>query len=143
MISIRSMTQNDIPASKGLLSQLGYPLDEQEVARRFAAVSASPEHAVYVAEDAGRLVALCHLYARPALDKPPEAVVQALVVDSACRGRGVGQIMMATAEAWASNHGFTSVALASSVTRSEAHAFYEGIGYQRTATSHLFRRELE
>ena len=30
-------------------------------------------------EDEGHIIALCHVYARPALDKPPEAVVQALV----------------------------------------------------------------
>jgi GNAT superfamily N-acetyltransferase len=48
----------------------------------------------------GALVALCHVFARPALDKPPEAIVQALVVDQACRGEGVGRIMMAAAERW-------------------------------------------
>jgi hypothetical protein len=41
------------------------------------------------------------------------------------------------------DHGFASVALASNVARSEAHAFYEGIGYKRTATSHLFRKGVE
>jgi GNAT superfamily N-acetyltransferase len=80
---------------------------------------------------------------RPALDKPPEAVVQALVVDQAVRGSGVGKIVMAAAEAWVKDRGFVSVALASNVTRDEAHAFYEAIGFQRAATSHLFRKALK
>jgi GNAT superfamily N-acetyltransferase len=89
------------------------------------------------------VVALCHIYARPALDKPPEAVVQALVVDQASRGTGVGRIMMAAAEAWAADRGFTSVALASHISRAQAHAFYAAIGYKQSATSHLFRKTLE
>jgi GNAT superfamily N-acetyltransferase len=139
---IRPMAVEDLPAARRLLSQLGYPLEEEQLARRFAAVSEAREHAVFVADGKSHLVALCHIYARPALDKPPEAVVQALVVDAASRGCGVGRAMMAAAEAWASGHGFGSVALASNVVRSEAHAFYEGIGYERTATSHLFRKGL-
>jgi GNAT superfamily N-acetyltransferase len=63
-------------------------------------------------------------------------------VDSTSKGKGVGNVMMTLAETWATDHGFTSVALASSVTRPDAHAFYERIGYQRTATSHLFRKGL-
>jgi len=142
MISIRRMTAADIPVSQGLLVQLGYPLDAQEVRRRYDAVAASADHILMIAEQAGRVIALCHAYARPALDKPPEVIVQALVVDQASQGSGAGKIMMATAEAWAMDRGFTSVALASQVSRAEAHAFYEAIGYRRAATSHLFRKAL-
>jgi GNAT superfamily N-acetyltransferase len=142
MISIRRMTIEDVSVSQVLLSQLGYPLDTPEVQRRYDAVAASTDHSLMVAEQVGRVVALCHVYVRPALDKPPEAIVQALVVDHASRGSGVGKIMMAAAETWAKDRGFTSVALASNVARTEAHTFYEAIGYQRTATSHLFRKTL-
>ena len=77
---------------------------------------------------------------RPALDKPPETVVQALVVDQASRDSGVGKIMMIAAEKWAADRGFTSVVLASHMSRSDAHAFYESIGDRREGTSHLFRK---
>jgi GNAT superfamily N-acetyltransferase len=143
MISIRRMTIEDVPIAQVLLSQLGYPLDAQEVRRRYEAVTEAQDHTVMVAEQAGRVIALCHLYVRPALDKPSEAVVQALVVDQAVRGRGAGKIVMAAAEAWAKDRGFVSVALASNVARNAAHAFYEAIGYQRAATSHLFRKTLK
>lgn len=137
------MTANDIQPSRALLSQLGYPLDSMELRRRYDSVVGTAAHSLLVAEDGGRIIALCHVYARPALDKPPEAVVQALVVDQAYRGRSVGRDMMMTAERWASDHGFTSVALYSSAVRSEARAFYENIGYRLTATSHLLRKSLE
>jgi GNAT superfamily N-acetyltransferase len=75
-------------------------------------------------------------------DKPPEAIVQALVVDQARRGSGIGQAMMAAAEAWAIERGFTSVVLTSHVARVDAHRFYEKLGYQPVATSQLFRKVL-
>jgi len=49
---------------------------------------------------------------------------------------------METAEAWARERGFNSVALTSHVTRSEARAFYEWLGYRVEATSHLMRKTL-
>ncbi len=142
MITVRPATSEDLPAARALLAQLGYPIEPAELGRRFAVVVAAPGHAVFVGERAGRVVALCHLYARPALDKPAEIIVQALVIDQACRGSGIGKRMMRTVEAWAREQGLGSVALASSLPRAAAHAFYEAIGYHRTATSHLFRKVL-
>ncbi|WP_428487788.1 N-acetyltransferase family protein [Rhodopila sp.] len=137
------MTTEDVPSAQRLLSQLGYSIDVGEVRRRYGAVNQSSDHVLVVAEQGGFIIALCHMFARPALDKPPEAVVQALVVDQASRGNGVGKIMMETVESWAADHGFTSIALASHVSRSDAHAFYEAIGYRREATSYLFRKPIE
>lgn len=142
MVSIRPMTAGDLPATQELLLQLGYPLSSEELRQCYEAVVGAANHTLMLAEQAGRVVAFCHVYARPALDKPPEAIVQALVVDLASRGSGMGKTMMTAVETWARDRGFTSVALTSSMTRAEAHAFYEAIGYQRTATSHMFRKYL-
>ena len=142
MISIREMTAEDILASRELLAQLGYQMAVEEVRRRYAVVIRSDSHALIVAEHEGAIVALCHVYARPALDKPPEAVVQALVVDQTSRGSGVGKLMMDAAERWAVERGFDSVALSSHVARSDAHAFYKAIGYECVATSNSFRKVL-
>lgn len=142
MISIRDLIAEDIPAARELLAQLGYRMAVKEVRRRYDAVVRSANHALIVAERDGSMIALCHVYARPALDKPPEAVVQALVVDQTRRGGGVGKLMMAAAERWAAERGFDSVALGSHVVRSDAHAFYKALGYECVATSHLFRKAL-
>jgi GNAT superfamily N-acetyltransferase len=141
-ITFRPIVQTDVAALRRLLAQLGYELAEDEVAMRLAAVLAAPEHMLLAACSADRIIGLIHVYARPALDKPPEAIVQALVVEAACRGSGVGARLMAAAEEWATAHGFTSVALTSHVARERAHAFYAGLGYEIAATSHLLRRQL-
>ena len=137
--TIREMGPMDIAVCRLLLLQLGYDLDLQETKRRYDAIKQKQDHAIFVGEQDGQVVALLHLYERPAFDKPPEVIVQALVVDRNCRGTGVGKKMMNMAERWALDRGFSSVALTSRVSRSDAHSFYNRIGYKVAATSHLFR----
>jgi GNAT superfamily N-acetyltransferase len=136
------MTSGDIRQTVPLLAELGYELMPDEVERRFAAIIRSTDHSLLVAEMEAQIVGLLHLYARPALEKPPETIVQALVVDRAFRGGGVGRALMAAAERWASERGYRSVALSSNIAREEAHRFYAALGYRPVATSCLLRKEL-
>jgi GNAT superfamily N-acetyltransferase len=141
-LCIRRMAESDLEAASPLMEQLGYALTAAELRRRYLAVMNADGHALLVGEREGHLVALLHVYARPALDKPPEAIVQALVVASNGRRGGVGKALMARAEAWARERGFTSLALSSQIARDQAHAFYKALGYDIVATSHLFRKTI-
>jgi GNAT superfamily N-acetyltransferase len=142
-IRVRAMAPGDVPAARDLLEQLGYLLTSEEVERRFAAVVAVADHAVMIAETAGRIAGLVHVYTRPALENPPEAIVEALVVDSARRRGGVGRALMAAAEAWADARGYRAIMLSSNVTRTGAHAFYHALGYRTAATSLILRKQLK
>ena len=88
------------------------------------------------------MVGFLHIFGRPALEKPPEAVLQAMAVNSASRRSGIGQKLVAKAEAWAVVSGYSSIVLSSQIDRADAHAFYTGLGFERAATSHLFRKTL-
>lgn len=125
-----------------LLEQLGYEMGEQEVRRRLDHLAKAPDHNVRVADTDGRVVGLLHVFERPALEKPREAVVQALVVDATERGQGVGAALMREAEDWARGRGLASITLYTRIDRDAARAFYEHIGYGLSATSHLMRRDL-
>ena len=140
--NIREMGMRDLPKVRELLRQLGYDLDEGELVLRFKAVEAEETHALRVASNAGDVVGFVHMYCRPALEKPPETIVQALVVDEASRGHGIGRHLMQTAEDWARERGFTSIALATQVTRDDAKEFYASLGYERAATSDLMRKKI-
>jgi GNAT superfamily N-acetyltransferase len=141
-LRVRAMTADDAVAAQPLLAQLGYEMGLDEVTRRFAAVAAAKDHGVFVAEADDRVVGLLHIYARPALEKPPEAIVQALVVDATGRRGGIGARLMEVAERWAAEGGFRSVTLSSNVVRADAHAFYAACGYTVVATGHLFRKDI-
>jgi GNAT superfamily N-acetyltransferase len=100
------------------------------------------QYAVVAVRD-DKVVGLLHAFERPALDKPHEVVVQALVVDDAYRGTGIGGELMAAAEAWAGRLGIDGVSLYTNVDRKGAYAFYERRGYDHVATSHLMRRPVK
>jgi GNAT superfamily N-acetyltransferase len=141
-IVVKEMAPEDIPAVRPLLSQLGYDMSGEEVRRRYALIKEKHDHAVFVGEVDGLVIALLRLYKRPAFDKMPEVIVQAIVVDQKLRGSGIGKMMMSAAEHWAFERGFSSVALTSNISRSAAHSFYESLDYKIEATSHLFRKSL-
>src|SRR5271169_5438100 len=101
-VRLRSMTCEDISDSVPLLAQLGYELTADETAQRVRDVLSTPDHSLLVAESAGRVVGLLHVFVRPAIENPREAVVQAIVVDEAFRRASVGRVLMAAAERWGS-----------------------------------------
>ncbi len=141
-IAIRPVEAVDLPALPGLLAQLGYPMPVEEMARRLAAVRAAPDHAVLVAVGEGAVLGLMHLFLRPALEKPPEVVVQALVVEAGLRGSGLGGRLLRAAEDWARARGQASVSLHSGMAREAAHAFYAAQGYARVGSAVLFRKSV-
>jgi GNAT superfamily N-acetyltransferase len=139
---IRSITRSDLPAARVLLRQLGYDIALAELAARLDRVGAAVDHCVAVAELDGQIAGLLHVFERPALEKPCEAIVQALVVEVACRGKGVGRALMRHAETWARTRGLASIALHTRIDRDDACAFYARIGYDAAATSHRMRKQL-
>src|SRR5215213_8101459 len=92
---IRPATAADLPAVQILLRQLDYDLTAAETQRRLQQVASAAGHCLLIATCDGRTTGLLHVYARPALDKSPEAIVQALVVDADVRSGGIGRMLMA------------------------------------------------
>lgn len=141
--TIRDMTRDDIEAIMPLMIQLGYEVNIDELRRRFETVRSASGHHLLVCEQDGHVLGFCHMFARPALEKTPEAIVQSLVVDVEARQDGIGRALIDAVEAWARSQGFSSVSLSSQVERKDAHAFYANLGYEKVATSSLLRKWLE
>ena len=139
---LRPMTPQDVGRGVVLLAQLGYDMTAAELAHRVGEVLANPDHALLVAESGGEVVGLMHVFDRPAVENPREAIVEAIVVDAACRRSGVGKALMDEAERWGMARGCRGVALSSNVTRKPAHAFYAALGYRVAATSLVIRKSL-
>ena len=139
---VRDARPADVSAAHRLIGQLAGSTDEVAYRARFERVLATDDHRIIVAEVAGKVVGVLHMFERPALEKPCEAMVQALVVDSEARSSGVGEALMHEAEAWAQSRKLASVSLYSRDDRKRPHAFYERIGYRVKATSVRMERGL-
>ena len=88
---VRDARPADVSAVHRLIGQLADPADEAAFRARFERVLATDDHRIIVAEVEAEVVGVLHMFERPALEKPCEAVVQALVVDSDARSSGVAR----------------------------------------------------
>jgi len=141
-LNIRAVVASDLSALAALLVQLRYEVPVDQLERRLEQVLAAPDHMAFVSGEDRQIHGFVHVYGRPAFEKPPEAIIQAIVVDAPARRSGIGKRLMAAAERWAAEHGYASLALHASTDRAGAHAFYTALGYYRATTSVLFRRTL-
>ena len=140
-MTIRPMTAGDAPAVAGLSAQLGYPVSAETIAERFELISRSPGHRFFVAEASGEVAGWVHVYGVRLLESPRFfAEIGGLVVDAKARRRGIGRSLMVAAERWASDNGYAEVRLRSGLHRTDAHQFYQSLGYELTKTSYLFRK---
>lgn len=100
----------------------------------FAAIAASPENTLYVAESEGRVMGTFQLTFIPNLTGrgATRVKVESVKVAAALRSQGLGARMMAFAEAEARTRGARSMELTSNKRRTDAHRFYERLGFARS-----------
>lgn len=138
---IRSATPADAAALAALSGQLGYPSTPSQIAARLAALAEAGD-AVRVAEVDGQAAGWIHAGGRRLLESEPYAEIAGLVVDEAHRGQGIGHRLVEAALDWARERGFAEIRVRSNTVRTEAHRFYEGLGFRRIKTQVNFTRTL-
>jgi GNAT superfamily N-acetyltransferase len=142
-ITVRPMVAGDAPEVARLATQLGYPSSGLQIEKRWETVCSSPDAKALVATDPQDIVlGWIHVFATRMLESDSVAEIGGLVVDEGARGRGIGTILVAAAEAWAIEHGFSAVTVRSNVIRKEAHAFYQRLGYDVQKSQVKFRKTL-
>ena len=140
-VEIRKATAADSALIAPLLSQLGYPADPHDVADRFAGLTSSGDTALLAMRN-GEAIGFASVHATPVLHRPaPVGRVTSLVVADGVRGQGVGRALMSEAERLLAERGCGLIEVTSNRSRTEAHAFYEKLGY--VATSFRFAKTLE
>lgn len=147
-IEIRTAIPADIPALLNLYEQLALDnafrtAPEDRARAALDEIANQSGRALLVALDDGRIVGTADLLLiSPNLthEGRPWALVEHVVVDRSSRRQGVGRQLMEEALRRARKAGCHRLQLFSDQRRSEAHAFYEALGFE--AGSQGFRRRL-
>ena len=146
MVTCRIAKKSDLPEILRLYAQPvlddGKVLSRTEAETIFEKSRSYPNYKFYIALLSGRVVGtfamlimdnLLHLGAA-------SAVIEAVAVDPAYQGQGVGKAMMKHALDEAGKYGCYKAMLSSNLKRDLAHKFYESLGFDRHGYS--FRIDL-
>lgn len=133
----REATLADLPDVVALLADdvLGkardHPVVDALYERAFSEIASDPRNFLVVADDDGQVVGCMQLTYIPGLGRhgAERAQVEAVRVRSDRRGLGVGSRLMEWAIDQARARGCTLVQLTSDKSRSDAHRFYERLGF--------------
>jgi GNAT superfamily N-acetyltransferase len=133
---IRTATAEDVPAIVALLMDdpLGAKREipgDPRYAAAFAAISADPNQILAVADADGEIVGTLQITFTPGLSRvgATRATVEGVRVRSDQRGNGLGQQLMEWAIKEATTRDAAMVQLTTDVTRTDAHRFYERLGF--------------
>jgi len=141
---VRPMTAEDADAVATLSGQLGYPMTPSRIQKRYKMIIHNPDNGLFVAERDGIILGWVHVLGVHYLESPRSfAEIGGLVVDAEFRRQQVGRLLMERAEAWAREQGYQEVRLRSGLHRTEAHQFYQAVGYTLTKTGHTFQKALD
>lgn len=134
-IEVREAVLTDAPEVARLLALLGHATSPGTAEARFAAFRESGEH-VLVATRAGSgpLLGAVTLHVTPVMHRVgPIGRFTAVVVDGPSRGRGIGSTLVRAAEDFLRAQGCAMIEVTSNKKRTDAHAFYERLGYEATS----------
>jgi len=128
-IIIREMTLNDAKAVNILSSQLGYTLSIEQTLQNINAVLESNDHAAFVAEYENKIVGWIGASQAIMIEVMPHCEINGLVIDQDHRGMGIGKLLIDKVKQWARKKNNTKIGLHCNVKRTEAHLFYEHLGF--------------
>lgn len=142
-MQIRAMTTGDIDRVAVLAGELGYPVESNVLAERFAALTGGDSEVIYVAVQNGEVVGWIHLREFYDLLEEPTMEIRGLIVDARRRGAGIGQDLVEAGERRARERGINRMRVTSNVVRERAHRFYERLDYANVKTSYYMVKALD
>ena len=142
VIAIRDAIVEDYVTIAHLLGELGYPSMPDGVRQRLARLLPRDDTRVFVAERSASIVGALGLHRMPVLTSVSDiAMIIALVVTEEARHTGVGRRLVEKAEDEARLWRCGRIMVTSAERRTEAHDFYERLGYEYTGRR--FAKRLE
>lgn len=144
-IQIRQAIKEDLPQILNLYAEVldkGEVLSLEQAETLFSKMATYPNYKVYVAETESTIIGTFALLIMDNLAHigTPSAVVEDVVVADNYQGKGIGKTMMIIAMEKCKETGCYKLVLSSNLKRTEAHAFYESLAFEKHGFS--FRADL-
>jgi predicted N-acetyltransferase YhbS len=140
IVIVRPARLEDVDQLARLFDELGYPQTEGALSGALKGAATDPRADVLVADDGGAVVGAATYFLVPVVhDSRPWCRITSLIVDEAHRGHGIGQRLVEAAEAAARDSACSRVEATSALHRTDAHRFYDGLGYSQTSAHYLKR----
>lgn len=142
-MTVSKATINDSTSLAEIIgSALGYAVSVTELTKRIEEILQRSDHLLLVAIEDSAVVGFCHGYLRLLTEVAKAIEIGGLAVAEEHRGKGVAKQLVLGIEAWASSLGCNQVVLSSNVIRTNAHAFYEHLGYTKIKQQFAFEKLL-
>lgn len=134
--TIRNANEADSPAVFGLLTQLGYQPDKQQLQTFLTYAQHSGDVLVATIEDEIQAVmSLIYFDYLPMLQKVCR--ITAIVVNEKSRGSGLGSVLIEQAKQQGRIHNCTQLEVTTSLQRHQTQKFYEGIGFTKSSFRYI------
>lgn len=131
-LTIRHANLADVEAMATLVTQLGYPVESQDLPLRLQRLSAG-RGVVLLAMQGGRVAGLATAHVLSVINRERDVCwLTALVVDGTVRRAGVGRALVAAVEAHARAQDCERLSVTTHEDRHDAQDFYRGIGMDLT-----------
>ncbi len=98
---------------------------------------------IFIAEDGDEIIGYAFITEVVFIGFGKYIELQQILVDEKHRNIGVGKQLLKKCEQWCKEHGYSKIMLSSRVHLTNAHRFYEGLGYTVARQSFFYQKELE
>lgn len=139
-VSLRPASDADLATLASLLSELDgdVMLPLHTVRDTWQAIREVPGYECYLAEIDGAVVGTLSMIIFPVFSQRAankEAIVEAVVIKRSMRSQGIGRAMLQAAMNIAAAQGAYKLALSSNMRRTDAHRFYQTVGFAQHGLS--------
>ncbi len=125
--------------------ELGYDVDLDIVKKQIEKLTNDNKHNIIIGfenEQTRKIVGFVHAELYESLYMDTGLNILGLAVDSNFQGQGIGKKLMSAIEDYALKNNISFIRLNSNVRRTEAHKFYESIGYECDKTQKRLIKKL-
>ena len=135
MVLIRKIREEDYEAAAAIWREvLDVPVSNEDLAQIYRKMAEDDRCFTYVAEADEKIVGLVTGVCVPAVPFPNGYIkMNGLGVIPGYRHKGIGRKLLTQVEKEAAKREVTRIGLATGMGRTEAHAFYESMGYRKTS----------